>query len=99
VGLTWHHQFFDYPDQSKVKNEVHRVLIRLGIVVVLGTIMGVFWMKTYTFLPFGSNDMGLGYPTLGLIAGQFLYMMPMLFLNTFFDKWPLTRIKRVENKE
>lgn len=96
VGLTWHHQFFDFPDQFKVKNEVSRVLIRLGIVLVIGTIMGIVWMKTYVYLPFGANDMGLGYPTLGLIAGQFVFMMPMLFLNTFFDKWPLTRIKRVE---
>ena len=91
VGLTWHHQFFDYPDQEKMPNEQMRVIVRLLIVLVLGTIMGLFWMKTYTYLPFGSNDLGLGYPTLGLIAGQFLYMMPMLFMNTFFDKWPLTR--------
>lgn len=97
VGLTWHHQFFDYPDKTVIENEVTRVLVRFGLVLVLGTIMGVFWMKFYTYLPFGSNDLGLGYPTLGLIAGQFLYMMPMLFMNTFFDKWPLT--KTVEVKE
>ncbi|MBS7525388.1 hypothetical protein KHM83_01710 [Fusibacter paucivorans] len=96
VGLTWHHQFFDFPDKEKMPNEVPRVLTRLLIVLVLGSIFGVFWMKTYTYLPFGANDMGLGYPTLGLIAGQFLYMMPMLFLNTFFDKWPLTKVVMVK---
>jgi AAT family amino acid transporter len=98
VGLTWHHQFFDFPDKEKMPNEVPRVLTRLLIVLVLGTVFGVFWMKTYVYLPFGANDMGLGYPTLGLIAGQFLYMMPMLFLNTFFDKWPLTKIVAEEEK-
>jgi AAT family amino acid transporter len=99
VGLTWHHQFFDYPNQEKIKDPVTRVLIRLAIIFTLGTVFGLFWMKAYVYLPFGSNDLGLGYPTLGLIAGQFLYMMPMLFLNTFFDKWPLVKITQKSTTE
>lgn len=96
IALLWHHQFFDYPGTDKVKSPGARALIRFVIVVVLGVIFGLIWMKTYTKLPFGGNDMGLGYSTLGLIAGQFIFMMPFLYMNTFFDKWPL--IKQTENK-
>lgn len=91
TALLWHHQFFDFPGEDKVKSSGTRFLIRLAIVVIIGTILGLIWMKTYTKLPFGSNDMGLGYPTLGLIAGQFIFMMPFLYMNTFYDKWPLIR--------
>ncbi|MNO10061.1 hypothetical protein D3C81_2336770 [compost metagenome] len=41
--------------------------------------------------------MGFGYSTLGIIAGQFVFMMPFLYMNTFFDKWPL--IKQFEKDE
>lgn len=96
TALLWHHQFFDYPGEDKVKSPGTRVLIRLAIVIVLGTILGLIWMKTYKMLPFGDNNMGLGYPTLGIVGGQFLFMMPFLYLNTFFDKWPL--MKQTVNK-
>jgi AAT family amino acid transporter len=92
VALTWHHQFYDYPSKEMVKGEVARVLTRLAIVFTLGTVFGLFWMKAYVYFPFGGNDLGLGYPTLGLIGGQFVFLMPILFLNTFFDKWPLVKI-------
>ena len=94
IALLWHHQFFDFPGEDKIKSSGARFLIRLVIVVVLGTIMGLIWIKVYKILPFGGNDMGLGYSTLGIIAGQFVFMMPFLYLNTFFDKWPL--IKQVK---
>ncbi|MBU3110139.1 hypothetical protein [Clostridium lacusfryxellense] len=94
TALLWHHQFFDFPGEDKIKSSGTRFLIRLTIVVVVGTIMGLIWMKVYKILPFGGNDMGLGYATLGIIAGQFVFMMPFLYLNTFFDKWLL--IKQVK---
>lgn len=97
TALLWHHQFFDFPGEDKVKNSGKRVLIRLAIVLVIGTIMGLVWMKAYKILPFGANNMGFGYSTLGIIAGQFVFMMPFLYMNTFFDKWPL--IKQFEKDE
>lgn len=91
TALLWHHQFFDFPGEDLVKSSFSRFLTRLVIVVVLGTILGLIWINTYKVLPFGSNDLGLGHATLGLIAGQFIFMMAFLYLNTFFDKWPLMK--------
>lgn len=96
VLLTWHHHFFDFPSTEKQPNQVARLLTRLAIVVVGGVLLGLFWMNSQKYLPFGGNDLGLGHPMLGLMGGQFVYMMPMLFMNTFFDKWPV--MKSVEKK-
>ena len=48
-------------------------------------------IKTYTLIPYGSNDLGMGVSPLGILAGQFALLMTLLFFNTFFDKWPLVR--------
>ena len=87
--LTWHHLFDDYPNAQICPGEAARVLTRIGIWIVGGTIFGLFWLKTFKFLPFGGSDMGLGYPVMGLLAGQFALLMVILYCNTFFDKWPL----------
>lgn len=96
--LTWHHLFFDYPGEDLIASSGKRVLIRVALCLVLGSIMGVVWLKTYTLLPFGGNNFGMGYPMLGLLGGQFVYLTPMLINNTFFDKWPVCYTERY-NKE
>jgi len=87
--LTWHHLFDDYPGPNLVPNESIRVLTRFTIWVVGGATFGLIWLKIFKLLPYGGNDMGLGYPTMGLLAGQFALLMVILYCNTFFDKWPL----------
>lgn len=89
--LAWHHLFDDYPSAGRVPHTAARVLSRVAIWFVGGTALGVFWLKTYKQIPFGANDLGLGVPALGPLAGQFALLMTFLFLNTFFDKWPLVR--------
>lgn len=89
--LAWHHLFDDYPSAQLVPNQAARVLIRFAIWVVLGLALGVLWIKFLGRLPFGANNMGMGYPTMGILAGQFAFLMTFLFLNTFFDKWPLVQ--------
>lgn len=89
--LAWHHLFDDYPSAQLVPNTAARILIRFVIWVVLGGVMGVLWIKMFGKLPFGANNMGMGYPTMGILAGQFAFLMTFLFFNTFFDKWPLVR--------
>ncbi|MEG2707886.1 MAG: hypothetical protein RR968_02015 [Vagococcus sp.] len=91
VLLTWHHHFDDYPNKELVPSVAGRVLAQLGIVIVIGAILGVLWIKYVGLWPFGGNDLGLGHPMLGIMGGQFVYMMPMLFMNTFFDKWPVAK--------
>lgn len=86
--LVWHHLFEDYPSAAIVPNEARRVLTRFAIWIVGGSIFGIFWLKAYTLLPFAGNT-NLGFPVLGILAGQFVLLMPFLYLNTFFDKWPL----------
>lgn len=87
--LTWHHLFDDYPNVTIIPNDSTRVLTRIGIWLGGGTIVGLLWLKSFKLLPFGGNDMGLGYPVMGLLAGQFALLMVILYCNTFFDKWPL----------
>ncbi len=91
VLLTWHHHFDDYSNKELVPSVAGRVLAQLGIVIVIGAILGVLWIKYVGLWPFGGNDLGLGHPMLGIMGGQFVYMMPMLFMNTFFDKWPMAK--------
>jgi len=58
-------------------------------------VLGVIWLKIFTIVPFGANNLGMGYPTMGVLAGQFAFLMTLLFYNTFFDKWPLVYKERV----
>jgi AAT family amino acid transporter len=87
--LVWHHHFYDFPTQKMQPSMFKRTLARISIWLILGSIVGVIWLKTYTLLPFAGNNFGLGYPMLGVLAGQFVFLMPALFMNTFFDKWPI----------
>lgn len=87
--LAWHHLFDDYPSAQLVSNTAARVLIRFAIWVVLGGVLGTIWVKTFVLLPFGANSLGAGFPTMGILAGQFAFLMTFLYYNTFFDKWPL----------
>ncbi|MBM4764281.1 hypothetical protein [Bacillus sp. B15-48] len=96
VMLTWHHLFDDYPGANLVSNTAARVLARVAIFIVVGSIVGVVWLKTFHLLPFGSNDFGLGFPGMGVIAGQFAWIMPVVIVNTFFDKWPFAYRVRKE---
>lgn len=92
--LIWHHHFFDYPGEDVVSSSGMRAIIRIVIWVGLGSVLGVVWLKTYKVLPFGGNNFGMGYPMLGVLAGQFVFLMPALFMNTFFDKWPVCYTER-----
>jgi AAT family amino acid transporter len=99
--LMWHHLFDDFPTAKMVPNQAARILTRLGIWVVAGFSLGVGWLKMFKMLPFGGNDLGLGFPVMGLLAGQFAFLMVFLYFNTFFDKWPLVRkvaLKSVEKQ-
>ncbi len=89
--LMWHHLFDDFPTAKMVPNQFARIGIRFVIWVVLGAVLGVVWLKTFKMLPFGANNLGWGYPTMGILAGQFAFLMVFLYMNTFFDKWPLVR--------
>lgn len=89
--LAWHHLFDDYPSAALVPNTAARVCCRLAIWFGGGTVYGVIWLKTFKLIPYGANNLGMGIPPLGILAGQFALLMTLLFLNTFFDKWPLVR--------
>jgi len=89
--LAWHHLFDDYPSAQLVPNTAIRVLTRIAIWFIGGGIYGVVWLKTFKFLPIGANNLGMGFPTMGFLAGQFAFLMTLLIFNTFFDKWPLVR--------
>lgn len=89
--LIWHHLFDDYPTAQMVPNQTTCILTRVAIWIILGGFLGVVWIKTFKMLPFGGNDLGMGYPTMGLLAGQFAILMVFVYFNTFFDKWPLVR--------
>ncbi len=89
--LAWHHLFDDYPSAELVPNTAARILIRVVIWFVLGGVLGTLWIKLFSKIPFGANNMGMGYPTMGVLAGQFAFLMTFLLFNNFFDKWPLVR--------
>lgn len=91
VMLAWHHHFDDYPNQALMPSTLKRIAVQFGAVIIVGSVLGVLWIKYLHIWPFGANDLGLGYPVLGILGGQFVYMMPMLFMNTFFDKWPMAK--------
>jgi len=67
--LAWHHLFEDYPSATVVKNTAWRVLSRVAIWLVGGTIYGVIWLKTYKSLPIGGNSLGMGFPDDGYPGG------------------------------
>lgn len=90
VLLTWHHLFNDYPTKDMLTGG-KRILAQLAIVLFIGVILGFLWPLIYPYLPIGGNDLGLGIPVLGVIAGHFVYMLPMVFMNTGFDKWPVNQ--------
>lgn len=89
--LLWHHLFDDWPTAKEVPNQATRILTRIAIWVGGGAVFGLVWLKTFKLLPFAGNDLGLGYPVMGVLAGQFALLMVFLYMNTFFDKWPLVR--------
>jgi AAT family amino acid transporter len=89
--LAWHHLFEDWPNASIVPSTLKRIFIRLAIWLVGGIGYGLLWLKTYKSLPIGANSMGMGFPTMGILAGQFAFLMAVLLFNTFFDKWPWIR--------
>lgn len=89
--LIWHHLFEDYPSAQLVPSTAARVFTRIAIWVVGGSIYGVIWLKTFMLLPYGANNLGMGFPTMGFLAGQFALLMAVLMYNTFMDKWPWVR--------
>jgi hypothetical protein len=89
--LAWHHLFDDYPSAKLIPNTALRVLTRVAIWFIGGGVYGVLWLKTFKILPIGANDLGMGFPTMGILAGQFALLMTILYFNTFFDKWPFVR--------
>jgi AAT family amino acid transporter len=95
--LLWHHVFDDWPTAAMVENQALRIFIRIGIWWVVGLGFGFLWIKTFKSNPFAGTDMGLGYPVMGILAGQFVWLMCFLYYNTFFDKWPL--VKKVPAKK
>jgi len=86
--LVWHHLFEDYPSAAVVPGTAARVFTRIAIWVVGGFIIGVIWVKVFMLLPYGASNLGMGYPTMGPLAGQFAFLMVVLMYNTFMDKWP-----------
>lgn len=87
--LCWHHLFDDYPGAEIEPNVIKRVVTRMAIWLGGGTVFGLVWLNAYKLLPFAGNDLGMGFPVMGLLAGQFALLMVFLYFNTFFDKWPL----------
>lgn len=87
--LCWHHLFDDYPGADIEPGVARRVLTRMAIWVGGGSVFGFAWLQVYKVLPFAGNDLGMGYPVMGILAGQFALLMVFLYFNTFFDKWPL----------
>lgn len=102
VQLLWHHLFDDYPTAQMMPNQAKRIFIRIAIWVGLGSVVGIAWLKSFRILPFAGNDLGMGFPVMGLLAGQFAFMLVYLYMNTFFDKWPLVHqepIKQQTNRD
>lgn len=94
--LTWHHLFDDYPSSALVPGTGKRVLIKHAIWLIGGFICGVIWLKVFKMLPFAGSDLGMGFPVMGPVAGQFALLMIILFCNTYFDKWPMVYKEEVK---
>lgn len=97
--LTWHHLFEDYPSKDKVRGDGKRVILRFVIWIAGGMIYGLVWLQVYPYLPYGGNNLGLGFPTMGILAGQFAFLMVVLYMNTVLDKFPLIRKEEVMTAE
>ncbi|MCL2337609.1 MAG: hypothetical protein FWC60_09340, partial [Firmicutes bacterium] len=89
--LVWHHLFNDYPSAAQVPGTAARIFSRVAIWLVGGIIYGVLWLKCFKLLPIGANNFGMGFTTMGILAGQFTFLMTAIIFNTFFDKWPFVR--------
>ncbi|WP_378954350.1 hypothetical protein [Pelosinus sp. sgz500959] len=96
--LCWHHLFDDYPGADKESSVAKRVITRMIIWVSLGTVFGLVWLQAYKVLPFAGNDLGMGFPVMGILAGQFALLMVFLYFNTALDKWPLVYQETVNNQ-
>lgn len=94
--LCWHHLFDDFPGVEQQPDVAKRIITRVVIWLSLGTVFGLLWLKVYVLLPFAGNDLGLGFPVMGVLAGQFALLMVFLYFNTFFDKWPLVYKQAVQ---
>lgn len=63
----------------------------VAFIVLIGFI-GIWWKPfnlALMFMP--QNNLGMGFTTMGILAGQFALLMTFLIFNTYFDKWPLVR--------
>jgi AAT family amino acid transporter len=97
--LCWHHLFDDFPGADSEPSVAKRVLLRVAIWLSVGTVFGLSWLKLYKVLPFAGNDLGMGFPVMGVLAGQFALLMVFLYFNTFFDKWPIVYKKAVSKRD
>lgn len=91
VLLIWNQLFDDYPSPEIVPNTAARILVRVAVWIFGGVGLGVLWLKTFLLLTIGGNNLGMGFHTMGPIAGQFAFLMTFLYYNAFFDRWPLVR--------
>ncbi len=91
VILALNELFDCYPSADLVPNAAVRILVRVAIWIFGGFGLGVLWIKIFTLLPIGGNNFSMGFHTMGLVAGQFAFLMTFLYFAGFFDKWPLIR--------
>jgi len=92
IVILFLNELFDcYPSADLVPNAAIRILARVSIWIFGGLGLGILWIKTFQLLPIGGNNFGLGFQTMGVVAGQFAFLMTFLFFNVFFDRWPLVR--------
>jgi hypothetical protein len=91
VILILNDLFDCYPSADLVPNTAMRILARVSIWIFGGFGLGILWIKTFPVLTIGGNNLGLGFPTMGVVAGQFAFLMTFLYFAGFFDRWPLVR--------
>ena len=97
VILFWNELFDGYPGATMVPITSIRILTRVAVWVFGGLGLGILWIKTYSVLPIGGNNFGFGFHTMGVIAGQFTFLITFLIFHANFDKWPL--VQKLESKE